>query len=256
VGVLSREQIKEFVGRGEPLVRDGRGLTDNQYQPCGVDLRIWGVSTFYGPGSLTNEGKDLPEHVQMPYGFVATPNTGDTVLGWYLNPGSYLIDFRERVELAPDVVGFMLPRSTLLRQGVALETAVWDPGYKGTGQALLVVFNPQGWVIERGAPIAQLTFHRLDTPTLRGYSGSYQEGPFNNPIENTVTTTPRTLVHRKTEEGENWMEPGLSIKTRRARYFGDDLQDLEKELIIEYGAPRKCSLGCDPGDCQCSVGRE
>jgi len=58
--------------------------------------------------------------------------------------------------------------------GALLGCAVWDPGYRGRGEALLVVGNPHGIRIEVGARIAQLVFIRLYPQLGEGYSGVYQ----------------------------------------------------------------------------------
>ena len=65
------------------------------------------------------------------------------------------------------------PRSSLLRCGVTVHMAVWDAGYSGRSQSLLVVFNPQGFRCERNARVAQLVFMELANET-EGYRGIYQ----------------------------------------------------------------------------------
>jgi len=61
----------------------------------------------------------------------------------------------------------------LLRCGVTVNTAVWDAGYSGRSQSLMVVYNPQGFRIQRNARIVQLVFLRL-THETEGYRGVYQ----------------------------------------------------------------------------------
>jgi dUTP pyrophosphatase len=58
--------------------------------------------------------------------------------------------------------------------GVHVPTAVWDAGYQGRGEGLLVVANTAGVRIEHGARIAQLVVFQLSQPTI-GYAGAYQE---------------------------------------------------------------------------------
>jgi dUTP pyrophosphatase len=65
------------------------------------------------------------------------------------------------------------PRSSLLRSGGAIHTAVWDAGYHGRSQALLVVYNPQGFRVQRDARLLQLVFFRLEQPVRAGYQGRY-----------------------------------------------------------------------------------
>jgi len=72
-----------------------------------------------------------------------------------------------------DVVAIARTRSTLLRNGATVETAVWDPGYKGRSSSLLVVHNPEGIRLKKDARIAQLVFFRVKE-VAEGYSGVYQ----------------------------------------------------------------------------------
>jgi len=65
------------------------------------------------------------------------------------------------------------PRSSLLRCGVTVDTAVWDAGYSGRSQSLMVVYNPLGFRLQRNARIVQLVFLRLTRET-EGYRGAYQ----------------------------------------------------------------------------------
>ena len=94
--------------------------------------------------------------------------------GWFvLSPGTYIIRFREVVALPLDVMAFGRPRSSLLRCGAAIHTAVWDAGYRGRSEALLVVFAPEGIRLAAGARVLQLVFVRLEAFT-DGYAGAYQ----------------------------------------------------------------------------------
>jgi dUTP pyrophosphatase len=135
-----------------------------QVQPAGVDLRVWKIWRFLGPGVLYLDSKKLQdvEEVEAVGGY------------WDLAPGAYKVTFADPVQVPLWAVGFCYPRSSLLRMGVTLNCAVWDPGYKGRGEALLIVHNPHGVKIEYGARIAQMVFARLEEPVGRGYEGSYQ----------------------------------------------------------------------------------
>ncbi|MCX9014076.1 MAG: deoxyuridine 5'-triphosphate nucleotidohydrolase, partial [Candidatus Methanoperedens sp.] len=66
------------------------------------------------------------------------------------------------------------PRSSLLRCGVTIETAVWDAGYSGRSESLLVVFNEDGFRVKKDARVLQLLFYRLGERVSEGYSGVYQ----------------------------------------------------------------------------------
>ena len=60
-----------------------------------------------------------------------------------------------------------------MRCGVTVHMAIWDAGYSGRSQSLLVVFNRQGFRLEKNARVAQLVFQQLAAET-DGYNGVYQ----------------------------------------------------------------------------------
>ena len=65
------------------------------------------------------------------------------------------------------------PRSSLIRCGATLETAVWDAGYRGRSESMLVVYNTAGFKLKRNARIMQLLFYTLGEEVEKGYSGVY-----------------------------------------------------------------------------------
>ncbi len=139
-------------------------LSPGSVQPAGVDLSVDVVEELAGPGFLGLYGRGIPQGRPL-----------EAVGGAYrLGPGGYRVRFREVVRVPLWAVGFCLPRSSLLRMGASLHCAVWDPGYEGRGQALLVVYNPHGVTIEAGARVAQIVFARLEGLAASGYSGAYQ----------------------------------------------------------------------------------
>lgn len=143
---------------------DGR-LAPDQVQPNGIDLSLDLAWRLTGAGALGVADRDLPERDPIAF---------DT-MGWAdLAPGSYVVRYAERVALPTDCAGLAFPRSSLLRMGVHVPTAVWDAGYVGRGEGLLVVANPHGARVQRGARIAQLVVFRLTRETV-GYAGRYQE---------------------------------------------------------------------------------
>lgn len=165
-GVLPRETILELLG-GIPPLLERMPDPDGQIQPNGVDITVETVSRFHGPGVLARSNADrvLPTTEDLPF-------DGEDSL--YLAPGAYQVRFNEQVNLPDWLMAYARPRSSLLRSGVALHTAVWDAGYSGRGMSLMVVYNPAGFRLERDARICQLVFHALTTATSDGYAGAYQ----------------------------------------------------------------------------------
>ena len=138
-------------------------LTDvdgKQVQPNGVDLTLGAVFEQVGTGRVKRDGKTVGDRREC-----------DTDGGVYrLEPGGYVARYAERAGIPEDHVGFIYPRSTLLRNSCMLDTAVWDAGYEGRGEGLLEVYHSVE--IEPGARIAQLVLARAAHE--ESYQGSYQ----------------------------------------------------------------------------------
>ena len=137
-------------------------------QPNGVDLSLDAVWPFLEAGALgrSNEDRHLPAGEALDFA------VDD---GWLaLTQGTYGIRYAEWVEIPPDCGGLVFPRSSLLRMGCNVPTAVWDAGYAGRGEGLLEVTNPFGVRVQRGARIVQLVVFRLTSPASAAYAGAYQ----------------------------------------------------------------------------------
>lgn len=78
------------------------------------------------------------------------------------------------MNIPKNIAAIAKPRSSLLRCGVTIQTAVWDAGYGGRSESLLVVYNENGFRIRKNARIIQLLFFRLGKEVREGYSGAYQ----------------------------------------------------------------------------------
>ncbi len=163
--VLSKQDILNLVNGKHPLISNYIDL-DDQLQPNGFDLTVKEVATIRSPGAIaiSNDNRILSG---------LEPFITDS-LGYYsLAQGSCVITFNEIISLPKDVMAIGQPRSSLLRCGVTVNMAVWDAGYSGRGQALLTVFNPQGFKLQKNARVAQLVFFQLASDT-EGYHGIYQ----------------------------------------------------------------------------------
>ena|SRR5579884_1507859 len=163
-GALSRETIWQLI-HGEPALVSDLVDADRQIQPCGLDVTLGAVFQLTEAGRLGTDERHLPDRVPMAFDF----------WGWlHLPAGSYMLQLNEVVRLPLDLMALGRPRSSLLRCGASLHTAVWDPGYQGRSECLLVVNNPAGIELQKDAAIMQLVFFRLEQATGRGYAGRYQ----------------------------------------------------------------------------------
>ena len=138
-----------------------------QTQMCGVELTLQRVERFLSAGALAFDNKErkLPETEVVEFKV-----SGGVDLG----PGAYLVTFNEIVDIPEDMAAIARPRSSLLRMGATMETALWDPGYRGRSQSLLVVYNSHGLRLKRNARLMQLVFMRLEKEADKVYSGIYQ----------------------------------------------------------------------------------
>jgi dUTP pyrophosphatase len=165
-GILSREDILRMLGAAPPLVEN---LCDvgQQVQPNGIDLTLKEISLFASPGTLSpaNENRVLSS---------TSPLVFDGLGRVDLLPGCYLVTFNEVVNLPRNIMALATSRSSLLRCGVSIHSAVWDAGYSGRSQSLMVVYNTQGFRLYRNARIVQMVFFFLSREVARGYQGMYQ----------------------------------------------------------------------------------
>lgn len=126
-------------------VVEGLRSVEEQVQPAGVDLTLEKIEVLVEEGEISVEPR-------VSKGLNIIPKAGF----YELPQGSYRVTYHEIVNIPAGYLGLLLPRSSLLRNGATIYTAVWDPGYKGRGMGLMVVFNRQGIRIAEEARVAQL----------------------------------------------------------------------------------------------------
>lgn len=141
-------------------------LHSSQFQPCGIDVTLKEAYRFKDAGKIDFDNKERKISDVEPILFQS-----DDV---HLQPGAYKVMFNEYVRIPKDAAAFCFPRSSLLRCGVSLECAVWDPGYEGRSEALLVVRNEHGVTLKRNAKIGQMVFIKLADAASSLYEGKYK----------------------------------------------------------------------------------
>jgi len=139
---------------------------EKQLQPNGVDLTLREVALLQSSGKIAVEDSQRLVSDLAPLVF-------DGLDFIELMAGIYIITYNEIVHLPRNIVALAAPRSSLLRCGVTVNTAVWDAGYSGRSQSLMIVYNPQGFCVQRNARIVQLVFLKM-TQETEGYHGAYQ----------------------------------------------------------------------------------
>jgi dUTP pyrophosphatase len=163
--ILSKQDLQRLLRQEPPLIENSINL-EEQVQPNGIDLTLREIFMLQSSGKITVENKQRLISDTTPLVF-------DGLNSIDLMPGAYIITYNEIVHLPKNIMALATPRSSLLRCGVTINTAVWDAGYSGRSQSLMVVYNPQGFCLQRNARILQLVFFQL-TQETEGYRGVYQ----------------------------------------------------------------------------------
>ena len=95
---------------------------------------------------------------------------------YVLHKGGYVVRYNEKITVPDDHVGFVIPRSRLIRTGNNLSTAVWDSGYEGRGEGGLHVHNT--CFMQKGMGIAQFVLARAGV--YEQYDGSHNKENLDN----------------------------------------------------------------------------
>ncbi|MCQ6961808.1 deoxyuridine 5'-triphosphate nucleotidohydrolase [Methanolobus chelungpuianus] len=164
--MLSRDQLRERIAWETPLVENMIDK-DTQLQPNSVELTLRTVESLKGLGAVDfdNSQRQVPQSENLEF------DSGGWIL---LAPGTYKVTFNEIVNIPLDLAAIARPRSSLLRCGVTVESAVWDSGYRGRSESMLVVYNPYGFRVRKNARLLQLVFYSLQSKVEQGYNGRYQ----------------------------------------------------------------------------------
>ncbi|MBE6495206.1 MAG: deoxyuridine 5'-triphosphate nucleotidohydrolase [Methanobrevibacter thaueri] len=131
-------------------------------QPSGIDLELDKIYVQKSGGSLIDNEKTLPEIEELP-GEVYTlkPHT------------AYLASIKRKVKIPKGYTMLYLPRSTLLRSFISVQTAVGDPGFYGTLMFMIYNHGEFDYKIKSGDRIAQAVVYPVKGSGE--YNGSYQE---------------------------------------------------------------------------------
>ena len=131
-------------------------------QPSGIDLELDKIYVQKSPGSLIDNEKTLPEIEELP---------GDI---YTLKPhAAYLASIKRKIKIPKGYTMLYLPRSTLLRSFISVQTAVGDPGFYGTLMFMIYNHGEYEYKIKSGDRIAQAVVYPVEGSGE--YNGSYQE---------------------------------------------------------------------------------
>ena len=133
-------------------------------QPNAVDLRLGRVFMLTStPFKISNEEKIHRELVEIH------PSKD----GYFnLGVGYYNIEYENKIKVAEGEAGYVITRSTLVRNGVYLTTGLYDSGYEGKMVSGMHV-TTENMMIKKGTRVGQ--YLCFDAESLHLYSGDYQE---------------------------------------------------------------------------------
>lgn len=131
-------------------------------QPSGIDLALDEIFIQKSEALLIDNEKNLPdiEIIEGPI-YTLKPHT------------AYLATIARKIKIPRGYTMLYLPRSTLLRSFVSVQTAVGDPGFFGTLMFMIYNHGDFEYKIKKGDRIAQGVVFEVDGSGE--YSGSYQE---------------------------------------------------------------------------------
>jgi len=178
--MLNRQEIERLIKEKELIT--GYLNLDIQLTPNGFDLTASSVFEFIDSGALdfSNKERVIPQtkvlkpRMKNPQDKSRTCEQVRDKFGWWnLQKGAYKIKTNEDFNLPKYLVVIAFPRSSLLRMGAFTQTAVWDAGFKGKSEFILVVENPRGIRLKQNARVVQAIFIRINKTDI-GYKGIYQ----------------------------------------------------------------------------------
>lgn len=169
--MLNKQEIEDLIK--EKKLISGYIDLETQLTPNGFDMTAAQVFEYDGPGALdfSNNERVLPRTKEL----VPQKKGPDDNFGWWhLKKGAYKIATNEVVNIPNDLIGIAFTRSSLLRMGAFTQNGVWDAGFIGKSEFILIVENTHGIKLKQNARIIQLIFERINE-TEEGYSGIFKD---------------------------------------------------------------------------------
>ncbi|MFW9904264.1 MAG: hypothetical protein ACFFFH_08040 [Candidatus Thorarchaeota archaeon] len=142
-------------------------IPQGDVQPNGIDISIGRLFQLSGTVKLISK-KELRKYPEL----LELKPLNDF---WHLDPNFYLVEVAEEIIIPNDAIGYVAPRSTLLRMGATVFSGIWDKGFQGIGDnhGRILLQTSLPFQIHTSAAIAQMIFiSAVDDMTV--YQGNYQ----------------------------------------------------------------------------------
>lgn len=168
--MLNRDEILRLIK--EKNIVEGYIDLDTQLTPNGFDLTVGNIFEFEAAGAIdfSNKERFIPQVDEI---LAKKRNTKDKFGWWNLKKGAYKVRTNEVINLPLDLIAIAFSRTSLLRMGAFTQHGVWDAGFRGKSEFILVVQNPKGIKIKQNARIVQMIFIGINEAKI-GYQGIYQ----------------------------------------------------------------------------------
>lgn len=168
--MLNREEIAQLI-KEKKLIDQYIDLS-TQLTPNGFDLTVQAVYDFEQEGvvDFSNKERLLPKGREI---IPLKSKPEDEHGWWHLSRGVYKVKTNEVVTIPLDLTASASTRTTLLRMGAFTQHGLWDAGFTGKSEFILIVENPFGIRMKQNARIVQLVFFKMKE-TAKGYDGVYK----------------------------------------------------------------------------------
>jgi len=162
---------------------DGSRVSDDAIETHGVELGIDKIYRLKGTAFISNEGYKKPnrkvvdtrtsEEVSDQFEGAESEEIENVLESehYTLPRSNYVIKYDKKIHIPDDTVGFVYPRSRLMRSGQHLETAVWESGYEGEGEGSLFVDNQL--FLKADTHVGQMVMARAEV--LEKYDGTHNK---------------------------------------------------------------------------------
>lgn len=154
------------------LVLDPTQLQYGKPAQVGYDLTVCDIKQIHeGAHRLTVAGSNIDKSAYVQQPLLSAPEKPNERY-WTLGPGVYSLTFHQGCSLPNNIKAEIIHRSSLLRMGVEIKSAVYDPGFKVEQMgAVMVVHN--NVTIEYGSRVAQIIM--AETQVAQEYNGQFQD---------------------------------------------------------------------------------
>jgi len=163
--MLIDKEIKKWIAQ-DKMIQNYINL-DIQLQPNGFDLTIKDIMMF------TDEREPYIDFANKNRRISSTIPILLAGGEYHLEQGIYLFRANEIFKMPDKVVGWGMPRSTLSRCGIVLNSAVLDAGY--SGHLVFVMYIPRAITFSKNARFVQMIFFKLNEAPNQPYGGVYKE---------------------------------------------------------------------------------